>query len=311
MRIAIFGCGGVGANFGAHLARANQDVVFIARGQHLHAIKQNGLQLETPQNTFTVRPSLVTDNTEGVGSVDVVLLCVKAWQIEEAAKQMAPMITPHTMVIPLQNTILSTGILLSRLQPNNVLGGVCYTISYITGPGCIRGNGGSIILGELDNKRTDRIERFCLLCNSTGTISAEIPQNIQERMWKKFIWITSAGLVGAVSRQDCGIWRNNPESRALFETVIQEALSVAQAHEVPLSQDDLCEIKRFLDGRPPEFTTSMQRDILQGSRSELEYQGGAIVALARKAGIKVPVTEALYRALLPQELMARGKSKER
>src|SRR5262245_14751236 len=105
MRIAIFGTGGAGGYFGAQLARAGEDVVFIARGAHLCAIRDQGLRLETPKGEILINPARATDDPAEIGGVDVVLLGVKTWQVAEAAESMRPMIGPETFVVPLQNGV--------------------------------------------------------------------------------------------------------------------------------------------------------------------------------------------------------------
>ena len=108
MRIAIFGTGGAGGYFGAQLALAGQNVIFIARGAHLNAIRTSGLQLETPKGATVIHPAEATDDPAQVSDVEVVLLGVKAWQVAEAAQAVRPMIGPETIVVPLQNVSLDS-----------------------------------------------------------------------------------------------------------------------------------------------------------------------------------------------------------
>ncbi len=108
MRVAIYGTGGAGGYFGAQLARAGDDVTFIARGQHLKAVQTHGLCVETPGGEIVIRLAKATDDPSQVGPADVVLFGVKAWQVEEAARKMRPMIGPATFVVPLQNGIEAT-----------------------------------------------------------------------------------------------------------------------------------------------------------------------------------------------------------
>ena len=105
MRIVIFGTGGVGGYFGGRLAQAGEDVVFIARGQHLQALRESGLRVESVLGDFTVRPAQASDDPVAVGQVDAILLAVKAWQVPEAAEAMRPMVGPETFVVPLQNGV--------------------------------------------------------------------------------------------------------------------------------------------------------------------------------------------------------------
>src|ERR1044071_6142251 len=124
MRIAIFGTGGAGGYFGAHLARAGEDVVFIARGEHLRAIREQGLRVETTSGEIIVR-SEATDDPTQVGAVDAVLVGVKTWQVPEAARKMSPMISPQTFVVPLQNGVESAAQLAAVLSEERRVGKEC------------------------------------------------------------------------------------------------------------------------------------------------------------------------------------------
>ncbi|HXD34319.1 MAG TPA: 2-dehydropantoate 2-reductase [Pyrinomonadaceae bacterium] len=135
MRIAIFGTGGAGGYFGARLAQAGEEVVFIARGDHLTAIRERGLRLETDAGDVLISPATATDDARVVGPVDVVLLGVKTWQVRESAELMRPMIASDTFVVPLQNGVEATSQLVEALSTSQVVGGLCGTFSWVAGPG--------------------------------------------------------------------------------------------------------------------------------------------------------------------------------
>ena len=159
MRIVIFGTGGVGGYFGGRLAQAGEDVTFIARGEHLRAIKASGLRVESRTGDFTVFPAKATDDVREIGKVDLVIVGVKAWQVPEAAREMKPLVGFRTTVVPMQNGVDAAAQLVSELGYDNVIGGLCRIVSFVVGPGHIRHAGfkPSIIIAELDNRRTDRI----------------------------------------------------------------------------------------------------------------------------------------------------------
>jgi len=154
MRIAIFGTGAVGGYFGTQLARAGEDVVFIARGEHLQAIRSQGLRVETPKGEIVIQPAQATDDPAQAGVVDVVLVGVKAWQVPETARAMRPLIGPDTVAVPLQNGVEAASQLAAVLGAEHVLGGTCGTLSQVTGPGRIRSIGEMhfVKFGELDNR---------------------------------------------------------------------------------------------------------------------------------------------------------------
>ena len=159
MRIIIFGTGGVGGYFGGRLEQAGEDVTFSARGEHLRAIKDSGLKVDSPTGDFVVFPAKATDDVTEAGEVDLVVLGVKAWQVPEAARAIKPVVRSNTTVLPLQNGVDAVSQLVNELGPDSVIGGLCRIISFVVAPGHIRHAGftPSIIIGELDNRRTDRI----------------------------------------------------------------------------------------------------------------------------------------------------------
>src|SRR6185369_14889559 len=142
--------------------QAGDDVTFIARGEHLRAIKANGLRVDSSSGDLVVYPAKATDNVSEVGETDLVILAVKAWQVPEAARAMKPFVGPQTTVVPMQNGVDAVPQLVDELGSDRVIGGLCRIVSFVVAPGHIRHAGftPSIIIGELDNKRSDRIARI-------------------------------------------------------------------------------------------------------------------------------------------------------
>ena len=305
---AIFGTGGAGGYFGAQLAHAGEDVVFIARGPHLQAIRTTGLRLDTPAGEIVIQPARVTDDPAQVGEVDAVLLGVKAWQVAEAAEALRPMIGPETMVVPLQNGVEAPSQLAEQLGAGNALAGLCGTFSWVTAPGRIRSIGAShfIKFSELDNRPSERTELLRRVFER-ASVQVEIPTDIHKALWDKFLRVVSFGGMGALTRAPIGVIRTMPETRRLLECCMQEVNAVARARRVAFAASVVADTMAFLDSLPEDATTSLQRDIIDGKPSELEAWNGAVVRLAREAGVAVPTHEAVYYCLLPQELRARGR----
>jgi 2-dehydropantoate 2-reductase len=306
MRVAIFGTGGAGGYFGAQLALAGEDVVFVARGDHLRAMRATGLRFETPSGETSIRTA-ATDNPAEIGNVDVVLVGVKAWQVSDAAKAIRPLVGPDTVVVPLQNGVEAASELAAVLG-SATLGGLCGTLSFIAGPGHIRSVGGQnfIKFGELDNKRTERVERL-RQCFDHAKVSVEVPANIIKALWDKFLMVTSFGGVGSITRAPIGVTRAVPETRGLLQECLQEALAVANARRVPMADTAVADMMKFYDTLPANGTTSLQRDIADGKPSELDYWNGAVVRLGREVAVPTPINRFIYDCLLPLELRARGK----
>ena len=308
MRIAIFGTGGVGAYFGAQLVRAGEDVTFVARGEHLQAIRERGLRIETDDGNILISVAQATDNPAEVGPVDGVLLGVKSWQVTESAHAMKPLIGAETFVVPLQNGVEAPGQLTAVLGAQHVLGGLCGTFSWVVGPGHIRSLGVNhfIKFGELDNRPSERSMNLRDAFERAG-VRVEIPPDIQAALWEKLLLVAGHGGVGAVARAPVGVVRSVPQTRNLIVECMQEIFAVARAHRVALAEGTVEKMMAFVDAVVPGATTSLHRDIAAGKPSELEAWNGAVVRLGSEVGVPTPLHEFIYHSLLPGELRARGE----
>ncbi len=306
MKIAVVGAGGVGGYFGGKLVAAGVDATFVVRGRTLDALRSRGLRVQSIDGDFAVPRVNATDRPSE--PVDAVLMTVKAWQIREAAAQIAPIVGQDTIVVPLENGIDAPDELASVLPRRNVAGGLCALVSFVVEPGVIKHAGGSpfIMFGELDNRVTPRAAALRDALRSAG-IKADIADDIQKSMWSKFVFIAPMSGVGAATRVPAGVWRSIPETRALAERVIREVMAVAAARGVRFDDDMVEKTMHRFDGLPADATASLQRDVIGGKPSELEAQLGAAVRLGRESGVPTPAIETLYAALLPQERAARGR----
>jgi 2-dehydropantoate 2-reductase len=309
MRIAVVGTGGVGGYFGARLVQAGEDVVFLARGAHLQALRSSGLHVQSINGDVVLPAVQATDDPAQVGTVDVVLVAVKAWQVPEAAQAIKPLVGAETMVVPLENGVEAPAQLAAAVGAAHVLGGFCWIVSFIAAPGVIHHTGVEphIAFGEMDNRRTERVERLVEACTRAGIKKVEVPDDIQAALWQKFTFIASMSGMGAVTRATVGVMRTLPQTRQMIAQAINEIIAVAQRRGIALSDDVLAATMRFIDSMPPQSTLSMQRDMMEGRPSELESQNGAVVRLGSEVGVATPLHAFLYRSLLPMELAARGQ----
>lgn len=308
MRIAVFGTGAVGGYFGGRLAQAGEDVIFIARGEHLRAMATNGLRVDSIKGDFVVKPVQATNDPAQVGKVDVVLVGVKAWQVPEAAEAMHPLVGPETFAVPLQNGIEAPSQLAAVLGSQHVLGGLAKIISFTAGPGHIRHTGAEpyVAFGELDNRPSERGERLRQAFVRAG-VTVDISPNIQAALWEKFLFVVSLGGVGAVTRAPIGVLRSVPETRQMLEQAMHEIFAVARAHKIALPENVIGKTIAFVDNLPPGGTTSLQRDIMERKPSELSAWNGAVVRLGQQVGVVTPLHTFIYNSLLPLELRARGQ----
>lgn len=309
MRVAIFGAGAVGAYIGGRLAQAGEQVAFVARGEHLQAVARHGLRVDSPQGDFVLQPWLVTDDPTQVGIVDVVVVGVKTWHLPEVAQALPPLVGPDTCVLPLQNGVEASTQLAQGVGPQAVLGGCCRIMSARVAPGHIQHRGSlepALLVGELDNRRSTRVEHLCRALCQAG-IHTVIAPDIQVAVWQKFLQVAAFGGVGAVTRAPVGILCQLPATRALMTQVMQEIVAVAQAQYIALPDDAIPVALADLEHFPPGGTNSMQRDLMHGRPSELEAHAGAVVRLGQALGVPTPLRTFLYSSLLPMELQARGR----
>ena len=310
MPITIFGAGAVGAYFGGRLAEAGEDVAFVARGDHLRAIREHGLRVSSIAGDFTIHPARASDDPAELGPTDAILVAVKTWQVAEAAEAMRPLLGPATFVVPLLNGVEAADQLAAALGPDRVLGGICRIVAWIEAPGHIRHAGVDpwIGFGELGGGTSERVERLRAAFARARGLTVEALPDVRADLWRKLMFIAAMSGVGAVTRAPIGAIRRRPETRRLLERAVEEIHAVAVANGVALPASAVAETLAYMDSLPDEATASMQRDMLAGRPSELEAQSGAVVRLARRAGVEAPVHDFIYASLLPQELRARNAS---
>lgn len=309
MRIAVFAAGAVGGYFGGRLAQAGEDVSFIARGEHLRAIRDRGLRVESPAGDFTIRPARATDDPASVGPVDVVLVAVKTWQLPEAVRAMKPLVGGRTMVVPMLNGVEAPELLSEAIGREHVIGGFCRIFANLAAPGLVRHRGfePSIDIGELDGGTSDRVRRFVDVLRRARGMTASGHDAIRTGMWVKLLFVGPIGAVGAAARESIGAVASTPQTRALLEQAMREVAAVARARSVPVPEETVEGIATFVDGLPGDEVASMQRDIMAGRPSELDGQVGVVVRLGTEAGVDTPVHRFLYAVLLPGERRARGQ----
>ena len=300
MRIAVVGTGGIGAPLGASLAIAGQDVTFLARGAHLAAMRADGLRVEGDRGETVVRPVQATDDPATVSPVDLVLLCVKLWDLESVGEQIRPLIGSETAVIPLQNNIDASERPVPILGASHVLGGVAKVTSSIVAPGVGRQSGKhhGIAFGELDRQIRPRTERIRDVCQAAG-IESELSSDIQADRWWKFVGLVAFSGLCALTRRPVGELRNDPDIAPLIDDAMREVIDVGRASGIQLPSDTLETWRAFVRGAPANLTPSMAVDLRAGNRLELPWLAGKVVELGKEYGVSTPVNRVVYAALKP------------
>jgi 2-dehydropantoate 2-reductase len=300
MRIAVVGAGGVGGGFGAAMAKAGADVTFIARGAHLAAMRSQGLKVQGGRGETHVVPTRATDDPASIGPVDVVLFCVKLWDVESAGHAIKPLVGADTAVIPLQNGIDAPERLIPILGARAVMGGVAQISASIVAPGVIQqvGTFMRMIFGELDGRRSKRGEELLALCLKAG-FDATLSEAILTELWMKFILLAANASVMALARQPIGVVRDDPDMRAVLVAAYRETVDVGRARGIALPADALDKVLDFLGHAPPAMKPSMAIDLDRGNRLELPWLSGKVVELGRKLGVPTPTHDMAYAMLKP------------
>ena len=302
MKITVMGTGGVGGYFGARLADAGHDVAFIARGNHLKALKNNGLTVDSELGNLTISPIKVGDNPAEFGVADIILFCVKAYDTQSAANLIKPIMGANTGVIPFLNGIGHIEILKETLGENSVLGGVANISALIEEPGVIRHFSTMQILrvGELDNTPSTRIEKFREACGDAA-IDCPIPENIERELWQKIVMICTLAGANCLTRLPLGECRTNPQTRDLMVNLATEAVAVAESLSAPLPKNQVELTRKLLDAPPATMKASRLAAPDSAEKLEASALNGAIARLGRKNQIDAPNHTAVYAALSPHE----------
>ena len=300
MKIAIYGAGGVGGYFGGRLAQAGADVHLVARGDHLDALRRDGLRVESVDGDFDVDLP-ATDDPAEIGPCDYVLFTVKSFDTEGAARKLPPLLHDDTAVISLQNGIDNEEKLADEIGREHVMGGVAYIFSTIAEPGVIEHTGGptSFTCGELDNVRSDRAERLLEWCDRADGMDAELSEAIQTDLWEKAAFICAHAGMTATVRLPLGEIRSQEESWEMYRRIIDEVCRVGRATGVDLPDGTVDRWLEFAEDLGADSYSSLHYDMTHGKPMELEALHGAVVEHGRENEIAVPMTEAVYAILRP------------
>ncbi|NJK86733.1 MAG: ketopantoate reductase family protein [Bacteroidales bacterium] len=311
MKTAIIGAGGVGGYFGGKMAHAGLDVTFISRGENLKALREKGLTVKSISGNFSMANVKATESFAEIGQPDLIILCVKAWQVKEIMPALLKNVHRDTVILPLQNGIMACDEIKETADEKHAVGGLCRIISKIESPGVIEHFGVDplIIFGELDHAMTNRVKAIKSVFDEAG-ISSRISADIHAELWKKFIPICTSALL-AVTRSTYGEVREMKETRKLMVDIIQENFNLSQKLGIAIEADFVEKAVAYIDSFPYHSTSSLTRDIWENKPSEIEYQNGTSVRLGEKLGIEVPVNRFVYHCILPMEKKAREEKKER
>jgi 2-dehydropantoate 2-reductase len=296
MRIAVMGAGAVGGYFGAKLAAAANDVVFLARGDHLNAMQQHGLRVRTRDGELHVRDALFTEDPAAAGEAEAILFCVKSHATEAAAARLPPIVGPRTLILSLQNGIDNAEKLAAAFGADRVLAGVVYIGAQVTGPGVIQhSSGGRIVFGGLGGRLAGGAESLGAIF-SAAAIPHEISGDIEKAQWKKLLWNAPFCAISCIARATVRDIVDSESLRKLAVDCMIEVAAAAATRGVRLEEELMDETLRFSETLG-DFKPSMLQDLEGGKPLEFEAFNGVVLRLLRAAGKDAPVNAVFYGAL--------------
>jgi 2-dehydropantoate 2-reductase len=299
MKIVMMATGGVGGYFGARLAVVGEDVHFIARGAHLAALRANGLKLTSANGDLHLRSVSATDNPATIGTADIIVFAVKQYDTEAAARLILPLVVGGTAVVSVQNGMDRQERLQAILGRDHVMGGASYiTGAKVVSPGAVThlGSTARLVFGEYNGSTSKRAEQFLAACKK-ASIDVVFSTEIAKEMWAKFALLSAFSGVTSMVRKPIGAIMSDPDTRKLLGDAIAETAAVAKAKGIDLGADYAAKHISFYGGIPPDTKSSMQMDLENERRLELDWLSGAVAKFGDDLGVVTPTHHVIYAAL--------------
>jgi 2-dehydropantoate 2-reductase len=307
MRIAVMGIGGIGGYYGGKLALAyagsgKHEIIFIARGEHLAAIRKNGLRLITPEGEYQAVPTLATDHPKEAGLLDLVLFCVKSYSLEEAARVIAGSVRRGSVILPLLNGVDITERLKTLLPGCAVLNGCVYIGASIEGPGVVQHKGGTgqLIFGPDPKEDVEKYRDIEALLKGAG-IPAELVKDAVLPLWTKYIFIDPLASLTARLGKSFGAILENEGEREMLADLMKEVESIARVKGVNFPDDIVRVTLQKAAGFPYATKTSFQLDYEKGRQTEMDIFASYIIKAGKELGIATPLHERVYGELLKKQ----------
>ena len=290
MRVAVVGLGGVGGYIAASFAKTSYDVVGFARGAHLEAIKKDGLRIVEDEQTWAI-PLDVRELHEAEGSFDVVLFCVKSYDLVQAYKALEHTLHPKSILLSFSNGV-ANGDTLRALSDARVLDGCVYILSHLESEGVVRKKGK--IFAAVFGGEKEAVATLSALFDEAA-LRYKTPENIQEALWKKYLFISAFATLTSTYNKSIGALMQ--ENLQEVQSLLEEINSVAKAKGIDIS----AEVQKALDtaaSLPYDASTSMHLDFQNHKKTELEALSGYILREAQRYQIATPVMQRCYERLV-------------
>src|SRR3989344_3834987 len=280
MKIYIVGTGGVGGYFGGLLAKAGNDITFVARGEHYNAIKENGLLVKNTQGDFLIKPAQVIKNFSEIKNPDLILFTVKTYSTQPVAQELKSDVNENTIIITFQNGVNNDHEIKKYIQNAQVYPGVAFLISTKINPGVIKQIGGlrRLIIGDRNNPNNEKLKDVV-------------------ELFKKFMFIVAFSGMTAICRSPIGKILADSITRSVYEKCVKEAIAVAKAMKVNVADNVFESIMKTSTDTVPESKSSLLVDVENGRKNEIETLNGTLVRFAKENNIEVPINELIYGAI--------------
>ena len=301
-KIVIVGLGGVGGYFGGLLAKkyaknSEIEIYFVARGEHLKKVQENGLTLITENETFQIFPALATDDVTKIGTVDYIIMSPKSYDLDSTVEQIKPLIMANTVILPLLNGIDNSERIRNLLPETEVWDGCCYIVAKIKESGVVE-NAGNIhrIVFGYKNQSNKRLYVFEKILTDAG-IEAKFYATILTEIWKKFFFISTSASLTSYFNVSYGEILTNPERHQTLIDISTELIKIANAEGISINNSEINKLIHQFEKLPIGATTSMHRDFLAGKNTEVDTLAGIVLKLGRKQGIATPTYQKVYSKL--------------
>lgn len=302
IKIAIAGLGGVGGYFGALLAKHTAhlpdiNVYFVARGEHLKKIQQQGLTVIAENGTFVANPFMATDNVSEIGKVDYLIIATKSYDLDATMIQLEPCIDQHTIILPLLNGADITFRIRNLFPTNEVWFGCTYIVGRLKAPGICEstGNVHNLHFGH-EKAVSEQLIFMENLMKESGIPATRFDKAFQA-IWKKFFFISSSATLTSYLNTDFPSLTNVPENRELYSTLLRELNQVAEKEGIDFEEDMVEVSLKHISRLPAGATSSMNSDFLAKKQTELETLTGFVVRSAQKHHLEVPLYNKIYEEL--------------
>ncbi len=303
MKFAILGAGGIGGYYGGMLARAGNEVFLLARGANLSTIREKGLEVRAPEQSFVAKVNAAEDVGQ-FGSVDCALVAVKTYSLAEVAAPAKQLAEHGALIVPLLNGVDIAERLVELGVPQaSVVGGLTTISAARVAPGVFerRSNFQRIIMGEFpgsggDQARRRRIEAIVQAFKRAG-VDAQVAEDIRVELWRKFAFITAMAAVCGLARAPVGAVRAAPLGPLLLERAIREVVMVAHAKGIRQADDETERILKFCESLPGGMKPSLLVDVEAGRPTEINELSGAVTRIGRVVGIETPIHDTALAAL--------------